>query len=102
MVEPKINPIFALSINQLKQIKMNNLVYSTAIGTNTRNAFNAWTDHLKARVEAQEKAKRWKKKFVLTDADRIKGNALFIAFTIACEREDKNYKNVAETLRNGG
>ena len=81
---------------------MNGIVYTTTIGTNVTNSFAAWVDHLKARVEAQAKAKKWKKKFILTDADQTKGNALFIAFTVACEREDRNFKTVAETLRNGG
>jgi hypothetical protein len=81
---------------------MNEIVYTTTIGTNVRNSFAAWVDHLKARVTAQEKAKKWKKKFILTDADKIKSNALFNAFVTACECEDRNFKTVAETLRNGG
>lgn len=80
----------------------NEIVYTTTIGTNVRNSFAAWTDHLKARAEAKEKAKRWKKKFILTDADKVKGNALFCQFVAACEREDRSFKAVAETLRNGG
>jgi len=81
---------------------MNGIVYTTTIGTNVTNSFAAWVDHLKARVEAQAKAKKWKKKFILTDEDRNKAGALFCQFVTACEREDRNFKTVAETLRNGG
>jgi hypothetical protein len=79
---------------------MSNLVYSTAIGTTVRNSFNAWAEHIKIRTEAKAKAKKWKKKFILTPEDQQKGNGLFIKFTTACENEDKDFKAVAEILRN--